>query len=161
MCSNSSCGSWFGARNGLGPLVPFVANTFTGGAFVVKYSGLDGFQNGLYGLASSSPSNVVCPPGDAAGMLIGGRLFMSAYKKPSRLSSDRFSIITTTRCLIRSIPSPAIMLLRQEATLLRIRYGRYFTTKLNAMRVRIRLHTTSPSWIADLWTPSGNPHTTP
>ena len=109
MWSNSSCGSWFGARNGLGPFVPFVANTFTGGAFAVKYSGLDGFQNGLSGLASISPSNVGCPPGDDAGMLIGGRLCTSAYRNPSRLSNDRFSIITTTRCLIASIPSPAMM----------------------------------------------------
>src|SRR6266568_1178676 len=118
MFTNSSCGSWSGARKGFAPVVPFVANTFTAGAFAVKYSVLDGFQNGLSGLASTNPSNVGCPPGDGAGMLVGGLLPTSAYKNPSRLSNDRFSIITTTRCLIRSIPSPAIVLLRPGISVL-------------------------------------------
>src|SRR5207253_9499892 len=109
MLSNSYCGSSFGARNGLSRFFPYVANTFTGDAFAVKSSGLEEFQNGLSVLASTSPSNVGCPPGDDAGMLNGGRLCPSAYRNPSRLSNDRFSIISTTRCLTASIPSPAMM----------------------------------------------------
>src|SRR4051794_29212517 len=86
MSSKSSSGS------GSGTVVdgtPSVANTFCGGSGgVSKYLGFDGFQYE----PANKPSYEGVPFG---GILIFGRLFWSVYKKPARLSNDRFSNITT------------------------------------------------------------------